>query len=120
MSDTVVMVLTALLAIGVPVWALWVIWHTARHTPTRQRALAHVLGIIAGATLLGVILPAALMGALDPFPIWLIYAALAVAGAAVLGWRWPTLRPGRGRQPSLVIASGILLLVVVVAGVAVT
>ena len=69
MSDTFVLVLTALLALGVLGWTLWGIWQIARHTPTRQRALSHVLGSTAGTSLLGVVLPAVLMGALDPFPI---------------------------------------------------
>jgi hypothetical protein len=67
-SDTFVLVLTALLALGVLGWTMWGIWQIARHTPTRQRALSHVLGSTAGTSLLGVALPAVLMGALDPFP----------------------------------------------------
>ena len=98
----------------------WAIGHIARHAPARQRALTHVLGIIAGTTLLGVVLPAALMGALDPFPLWLGYAVLAVGAAAVLGWRWSALAPGRGSHPSLVITSCVLLMVLAMAGVAVT
>src|SRR5688500_12407229 len=68
-TDTLVLVLTALLALGVLGWTMWGIWHIARHTLPRQRALSHVLGSIAGTALLGVVLPAVLMGALDPFPI---------------------------------------------------
>lgn len=120
MSDTLVLALTALLALGVLGWGVWGIWHIARHTPTRQRALTHVLGIVAGTVLLGLVLPAVLMGALDPFPIWLIYAVLAVGAAVVLGWRWPTLKSGKGSHPSLVITSCLLLLVLAMAGVAVT
>lgn len=120
MSDILVLAITALLALGVLGWGAWGIWHLARHTPTRQRALTHVLGIIAGTVLLGVVLPAALMGALDPFPVWLIYAVLAVGAAAVLGWRWPALESGEGSHPGLVITSCILFLVVAAAGVAVT
>jgi hypothetical protein len=62
-----------------------------------------VFGSIAGTTLLGLVFPAALKGALDPFPIWVVYAALAVGAATVLGWRWPALEPGKGSHPSLVI-----------------
>ena len=79
-----------------------------------------MLGIIAGTALLGVVLPAVLMGALDPFPIWLIYAVLAVGAAAVLAWRWPALASGKGSHPSLVITSCVLLMVLTMAGVAVT
>lgn len=120
MSDTLVMVLTAIIALGTLGWAVWGIWHIARHTPTRQRALTHVLAIIAGTTLLGVVLPAALMGIVDPFLVWLVYATLAVGAAVVLGWRWPSLEPGHGKHPSLVITSCILLVVLAVAGFAVT
>jgi CDP-diglyceride synthetase len=119
-SDTVVLALTALLAIGVLGWTVWGIWHIARHNPTRQRALTHVLGILAGTTLLGVVLPAVLMNALDPFPIWLVYAVLAVGAAVVLAWRWPALESGKGSHPSLLITSCLLLAVLVMAGVAVT
>ena len=101
-------------------WTVWSIWHIARHTPTRQHALTHVLGIIAGTSLLGVVLPAVLIGALDPFPIWLGYAVLAVGAAAVLAWRWPALESGNGSHPSLVITSCVLLAVLAMAGVAVT
>ena len=120
MSDIVVMVITGLLALGVPVLAVWGIWRNARHTPTRQRALANVLGSIAGTVVLGAVLPAALLGALDPFPIWLVYAGFAVAGAMVLAWRWPALRSGKWNSPSLVISSFLLLVVLVMAGIAVT
>lgn len=120
MSDTLVMVLTAAIALGTLGWAVWGIWHIARHTPTRQRALTHVLGVIAGTTLLGLILPAGLMGMLDSFPIWLVWAVLAVGAAVVLGWRWSSLEPGRGKHPSLVITSCVLLVVLVTAGFAVT
>jgi hypothetical protein len=116
----VVLVLTGLLAVGVLGWTVWSIWHIARHTPTRQRALTHVLGSIAGTTLLGVVLPAALKGALDPFPIWVVYAVLAVGAAIVLGSRWPALESGKGSHPGLVITSGVLLMVLTMAGVAVT
>ena len=120
MSDIVVMVITGLLALGVPALTVWGIWRNARHTPTRQRALANVLGSVAGTSSLGVVLPAALLGALDPFPIWLVYAVLAVAAAIVLAWRWPALRSGKWSSPSLVISSCLLLAVLVMAGVAVT
>lgn len=120
MSDTSVLVLTALLAVGVLGWTARSIWHIARHRPTRQRALTHVLGSIAGTALLGVVLPAVLMGALDPFPIWLIYAVLSAAAAAVLAWRWPALQPGKGSHPGLVITACVTLAVIVMAGVAVT
>jgi CDP-diglyceride synthetase len=119
-SDTAVLVLTALLAVGVLGWTVWTIWHIARRAPTRQRALTHVLGSMAGTALLGVVVPAALKGALDPFPIWLAYAAATAAAAAVLGWRWPALSSGNGRHPSLVITSLVLLLILAMAGVAVT
>ncbi len=120
MSDTLVLVVTVVLAVGVLGWGVWGIWHIARHAPTRQRALTHVLGVIAGTALLGVVLPAALMGILDPFPIWLVYAALTVGNAAMLGWRWVTLESGKGRHPSLLITSALLLLVFAMAAVAVT
>ena len=120
MSDIVVLVVTGLLALGVPVWTVWGIWRNARHTPTRQGDLANVLGSITGTALLGVILPAALMGALDPFPIWLVYAALTITAVTVLAWRWPALRPGKWNHPGLVIASCLLLVVLVMAGFAVT
>lgn len=120
MSDTLVLVLTGLLALGVPGWTIWGIWHTARHTPTRQRALTTVLGSIAGTALLGVVLPAVLIGALDPFPIWLGYAVLTAGAAAVLAWRWWRLEPERGVRPSLVITSCVLLVVMAAAGSAVT
>jgi hypothetical protein len=119
-SDTLVLVLTALLVVGVLGWTAWGIWHIARHAPTRQRALTHVFGIIAGTALLGVVLPAALKGALDPFPLWLIYAVPAVGAATVLGWRWPAMASGKGSHPSLVITSSVLLAVLVLAGTAVT
>lgn len=64
MSDTLVLALTALLALGVLGWTVWGIWHIAQHTPTRQRALTHMLGIIAGTALAGVVLPAVLMGSI--------------------------------------------------------
>ncbi len=120
MSDTLVLVLTALLALGVLGSTMWGIWHIARHRPRRQPALSHVLGSIAGTALLGVVLPAVLMGAVDPFPIWLVYAVLTVAEAAVLGWRWPALVSQNTGRPSLVITSCVLLVVLAVAGVAVT
>ena len=120
MGDTVILVLTALLALGVLGWTTWAIWHIARRTPTRQRALAHVLGISSGTVLLGVVLPAVLMGALDPFPIWLVCAVLAVVAAAVLAWRWLALDWGEGSHPSLVITACVLLVVLAMASVAVT
>ena len=63
---------------------------------------------------------AVLIGALDPFPIWLGYAVLAVAAATMLAWRWLALASGKGSHPSLVITSCVLLMVLVMAGVAVT
>ncbi len=120
MSDTVVLVLTGLLALGVLVWTVWSIWRIAWRTPSRQGALMNVLGSIAGTALLGVVLPALLMGALDPFLIWLVYAALTVAAAAVLGWRWPAMRSGKWSQPALVITASLLLAVLAMAGLAVT
>jgi hypothetical protein len=119
-SDTVVLVLSALLALSVPGWTGWSIWHIARHHPTRQRAATHVLSSIAGTTLLGVVLPAALKGILDPVYPWLLHAALTVAAATALGWRWPALESGKGRHPALLLASAVLLLVVAMASVAVT
>ena len=120
MSDVLVLMLTALLAVGVLGWTVWSIWHIARHTPTRQRALTHVLGSIAGTTLLGVAIPAALKGAFDPFTIWLVYTALTVTATAVLGWRWPMLPPGKGSHRRLVITAGLLLAVLAMAAIAVT
>jgi hypothetical protein len=79
-----------------------------------------VLASLAGTTLLGVVLPAVLMGFLDPFPIWLGYAVLTIAAAAVLAWRWPALNSQKGIHPSLVITSCLLLVVLAMAGVAVT
>jgi hypothetical protein len=119
-SDSLVLVLTVLLALSVPGWTLWSIWRIARHTPTRQRGLTHVLGSLAGTTLLGVVIPAVLRRTLDPFPLWLVYAALTVAAATVLGWRWPALPSGRTSRPSLVVTSCLLLVVLAMAGVAVT
>lgn len=120
MSDTFVMVLTAVIALGTLGWALWGIWHIARHRPTRQRGVTHVVGITTGTTLLGVVLPAALMGIIDPLIVWIVYAVLTVAAAVVLGWRWSALASGKGKHPSLVIASCFLLAVLVMAGFAVT
>ena len=120
MSDILVLALTALLAVGVLGWTVCGTWHIARHTPARHRAVSQVLGSIAGTGLLGVVLPAVLMEALDPFPVWLGYAVLTVGSASVLAWRWPALEPVPGVHPSLVITSALLLVVLVVAGVAVT
>ncbi|RAX47769.1 hypothetical protein DQ353_18525 [Arthrobacter sp. AQ5-05] len=120
MSDTLVLVVTGLIALGVPLWTAWGMWRSIRHTPTRQGALANVLGSVAGTALLGVVLPAVLLGALDPFPIWLAYAALTVAAATVLAWHWPALRSGKWSQPSLVNATCLLLVVFATAGFAVT
>jgi hypothetical protein len=96
-SDTLVLILTALLALGVLGWAVWAVWHIARHTPTRQHAMSHVLGIIAGAALLGVA-PSRADG--DPFPIWLAYAVLAVGYAVVLAWLARACRRGREASPA--------------------
>jgi hypothetical protein len=119
-SDALVIVLTAVLALGVLGWAIWAIWHIARHHPTRQRALSHVLGIMAGTIQLGVVLPAVLMRILDPFPIWLVYGALAVCATTVLAWRWHELEPGKWGRPGLLITTGVLLAVLAMAGIAVT
>jgi hypothetical protein len=119
-SDTLVSVLTSLLAVGDLGWTVWTIWHIARHSPTRRHASTCVLGSIAGTALLGVVIPPALMSSLDPFPIWLGYAVLTVGAAAVLGWRWPALVPARGSHPSLVVTSCLLLAVLATAAVAVT
>jgi hypothetical protein len=119
-TDIVVMALTGLLALGLLGWTIWSIWHIGRRTPTRQRALTHVLGILAGTVELGVALPAVLMGTLDPFTIWLVFAVLAVAATVVLAWRWPALKPGRWVRPGLMITSGVLLIVLSAAVVAVT
>ncbi|HET8929815.1 MAG TPA: hypothetical protein VFN21_04075 [Acidimicrobiales bacterium] len=112
--------LTAMIALGTLGWAVWGIWHIARQKPTRQRALTHVLAIMAGTILLGVILPAALMGIIDPLLVWIVYAVLAVGAAVVLGWQWLALEPGKGKHPSLVITSCILLAVLATATFAVT
>jgi hypothetical protein len=119
-SDTVVLVLTALLALSVLGCTLRGIWHISRHAPTRQRAVSYLLGSIAGTALLGVVLPAVLIGALDPFPIWLVYAAITIGASIVLGWRWQALEPGKGSHPGLVVTSFVLLVVLAMAGVAVT
>jgi hypothetical protein len=119
-SDTVVLVLTALLALAVFGWTVSSGWHIARRTPTRQRALSYVLSSIAGTTLLGLALPAVLMGVLDPFPIWSVFAVLTVGAATVLAWRWPTLDWRRGSHPGLVTTSCVLLVVLAMAGIAVT
>lgn len=120
MSDTLVLVLTGLLALAIPGWIMWAIWRAARHTPTRQASLANILGSIAGTAPLGVVLPAVLLGALDPFPIWLVYAALTVGATAVLAWRWPALKPGKRNHLSLVLTTCLLLAVLATAAVAVT
>ena len=104
MGNTLVLVLTTLV----------------RRTPTRPQASTLVLASLAGTALLGVVLPAALQQALDPFPLWLVPAALTVVAAAVLGWRWSALPSGRGGQPGLVLTSCVLLGVLALAGVAVT
>lgn len=120
MSDTIVLVMTALLALGTLGGTLWSIWRIARHTPSRERAMAKVLGSMAGTALLGVILPAMLKGMLDPFPIWLVYAILTAGSASVLMWRWEKLEPERGDMPRLVITALALVSVLAMAGVAVT
>lgn len=79
-----------------------------------------MLGVIAGTVLLGVVLPAALRGVVDPVLVWLVFAIPALTIAVVLGWRWSALRPSKGRHPSLVIASCLLLAVLAMAGFAVT
>jgi hypothetical protein len=119
-SDTLVLVLTGLLAVGTLGVTVRTLWRTARHPPTRQRALSQVLAGLAGTALLGVVLPAVLLEAVDPVLVWLPFAVLAVATAAVLGWRWPALERGPGRHPGLAITSGLLLVVLAVAAVAVT
>ena len=120
MTDFVILALTALLALGLLGWAIWAIWHIARGRPTRPRALTHTLGILAGTVELGVVLPPGLMWTVDPFPIWLVYAVLAVAATAVLAWRWLALRPGRWVRPGPVISASVLAVVVTLAGIAVT
>jgi hypothetical protein len=45
--------------------------------------------------------------------------ALTVTATAVLGWRWPTLAPGEGSHPSLVISAGLPLAVLAMAAAAV-
>lgn len=99
MSDTVVMVLSAVIALAVLGGGVWGIWHIARRTPTRQRALTHVLIITVGVLLLGVVLPAGLMGILDPFPIWLVYVALVAGNAPCSGGAGGSWNPGRGITP---------------------
>lgn len=120
MSDTVVMVLSAVIALAVLGGGVWGIWHIARRTPTRQRALTHVLIITVGVLLLGVVLPAGLMGILDPFPIWLVYVALVAGNATMLGWRWRVLESGQGHHPGLIATACVLLVVFIMAGFAVT
>lgn len=120
MSDSVVMIITGLLALGVPVWTLWGIWRNVRRTPTRQGALANVLGSIAGTVVLGVVLPAALLGMLDPFPVWLVFAMPTTGAATVLGWRWQALRPGNWSNPGFLACSLVLLAALAMAAVAVT
>jgi hypothetical protein len=66
------------------------------------------------------VLPAVLLGAVDAVLVWLPFAVLAVATAAVLGWRWPALERGLGRQLGPAISSGLLLVVLAVAAVAVS
>jgi hypothetical protein len=119
-TDIVILALTALLALGLLGWMIWAIWHIARRRPTRPRALTHTLGILAVTVELGVVLPRGLMWTVDPFPIWLIYAVLAVAVTAVLAWRWTALKPAKWRSPGLMITSGVLVLVLAMAGIAVT
>jgi hypothetical protein len=119
-SDTAVLVISALLLLGVLGGTIWGIWHITRHTPTRQHALSLVLGSTAGTILLGVALPAVLMGALDPFPIWLLYATLTVAAATTLGWRWQALPPEKQTKPASVATSCLLLIIIATAGIAVT
>jgi hypothetical protein len=119
-NDALVLVLTALLALGALGWILWGVWRLARRTPTRQQASTHVLGSVAGTTLLGVVLPAASKGAFDAFPVWLVYAALTVAVAALLGWRWPAMPSGKRGQPAVVVTACLTLVVLGLAGVAVT
>ncbi len=121
MTDFVVLVLTTSLTIGVLEWTIWNTWHIARQMPTRQRALAAVLGSLAGTVVLGVIFPAVLKGVLDPFPIWLVYAGLTVTAASVLGWRWPVLpRGGTGSHSGLMVMSCLLVVAVAMASIAVT
>jgi CDP-diglyceride synthetase len=119
-SDTVVLIITALLLLGVLGCTIWGTWHISRSTPRRQHALSIVLGSTAGTALLGVVLPAVLMGAVDPFPIWLLYATLTVAAATTLGWRWQALPSEKRTKPALVATSSLLLIIITTAAVAVT
>jgi hypothetical protein len=119
-SDTLVLVLTGLLTVGVLGWTVWGIWRLTRRTPSRQQALTNVLGSVAGTTLLGVVLPPASKGAIDAFPVWGVYAALTVTVAALLGWRWPALPSGEPGRLGLVVTTGLMLVVLALAGVAVT
>lgn len=121
MSDLMVLIVAAVLALGVPILGVVTIWRIARRPVARHRALTLVLGVCAGMVLLGVILPPTLMAfALDPFVVWVPYALLAVACAAVLGWRWPVLPEGRGGPASVLVSAGVLLAVMIMAGAAVT
>lgn len=120
MTDTVVLVLTGFLAVVVLTWEVWGIWYITRRTPTRQRALANVVGIITGTTLLGLVLPALLMGMIDPFPVWLVYGVLAVTSASVLAWRWDALVPSNRIHASTLAAAALLVLVLTTAAFAVT
>ncbi|MBB1510801.1 hypothetical protein [Tessaracoccus sp. MC1756] len=120
MSDTLVMVLSAVLAIGVLAGSLWTIWRVTRRTPTRNTALSQVLCCVAGTALLGVVLPAVLKGIMDPVPVWTVYVVLTAVGAVLLTWRWDALARGRKGLPGLLISSASLAVVLAVAGLAVT
>jgi hypothetical protein len=120
MGNVLVLALTLLLAVGVLGGTARGTWRTARRTPSRQRGLSYVLASVAGTALLGLVLPAVLLGAFDPFPIWCIFVAGTVGAAAVLGWRWPALAWGEGGRPGLILTSGGLLVVLAMAGAAVT
>ncbi len=120
MSDTVVMALTAALAFATVGGTGWGIWRITRRRPTRQRALSYVLLSLAGTALIGVVLPPILKGIMDPFPVWLVSAALTSTAAGALGWRWRLLQRQQSEMPRIVAVSLVLLLVLAMAGVAVT
>lgn len=120
MNDIVALALTSVLAIGVLVWALWVIWQLARNRKGTLSTAAHVLGVITGTVALGVVLPPTLMGILDPFLVWLVYAILAVTAATLLGWRWFDLELAKGRLSALAVSAAVFIAVMVMALIAAT
>lgn len=120
MSDTVVMALTAALALATLGGTIWGIWRITRRRPTRHRALSYVLLSLTGTALLGVVLPPILKGLVDPFPVWLALAVLTSTAAGALGWRWRFLQPQPRDLPRIVVIALVLVLVLAIAGVAVT